>query len=419
MKGEEGLNLADLAVFTCGGKHLSSLEKNIFHSSWEGQSYSEMATNYHLNPQYIRNKGSELWNKLSVALGEKVNKNNFKEALKRYAPKLYRDLKEAPDVSVFYGRTYELATLESWILQDKCRLITLLGMPGIGKTALATQITAQVQRQFEYVIWRTLELNPPSLTELLADLIEFFSLRRGLTTFKPVISQLMDFFYSHRCLVVLDGVEKLQGPDRQYLANYENYGCLFKRVGEVNHQSCLLLTSREKPPQIQLLECTNHPVRSFRILGLDPDSAQKILTDQGFPTEWKWDSIIELYGGNPLFLQLARHKLQKHCLSSNQILTKTNYLIFEQIGVIIDDIFSRLSDWENQVMVKLAQAKQPLSIEQIFSTLELPNYLIPIELLESLYERSLLEKQELVTETLFSIQPLIVDYVKLFKLINP
>ena len=34
----------------------------------------------------------------------------------------------APDVSAFYGRTTELATLQQWILEHRCRLITLLGM---------------------------------------------------------------------------------------------------------------------------------------------------------------------------------------------------------------------------------------------------------------------------------------------------
>ncbi|MBD2431966.1 MULTISPECIES: hypothetical protein [Fischerella] len=35
---------------------------------------------------------------------------------------------------------------------------------------------------------------------------------------------------------------------------YEGYGQLLKRVGEVPHQSCVLLTSREKPREMIPLE---------------------------------------------------------------------------------------------------------------------------------------------------------------------
>lgn len=42
-----------------------------------------------------------------------------------------RDWGEAMDVSVFYGRQAELATLTEWI-EEGCRLVSLLGMGGIG-----------------------------------------------------------------------------------------------------------------------------------------------------------------------------------------------------------------------------------------------------------------------------------------------
>jgi DNA replication protein DnaC len=59
------------------------------------------------------------------------------------------------DVSVFYGRTQELATLENWIVCDRCRLVAFLGMVGIGKTALSIKLIQQIQANFEYVIWRS------------------------------------------------------------------------------------------------------------------------------------------------------------------------------------------------------------------------------------------------------------------------
>jgi hypothetical protein len=51
-----------------------------------------------------------------------------------------QDWGEAPDVIGFVGRAEELATLRSWVLEDRCRLAAVLGMGGIGKTALASRV---------------------------------------------------------------------------------------------------------------------------------------------------------------------------------------------------------------------------------------------------------------------------------------
>jgi len=73
-------------------------------------------------------------------------------------------------VSDFYGRTAELSTLKPWIVQDSRRLVTLSGMGGIGKTALAVKTTEQVQDKFEWLILR----NAPPIKDLLRELILFF-----------------------------------------------------------------------------------------------------------------------------------------------------------------------------------------------------------------------------------------------------
>ena len=49
---------------------------------------------------------------------------------------LKEDWGEAPDVAIFHGRQQELDTLEQWIIQGRCQLITIVGFAGIGKTSL-------------------------------------------------------------------------------------------------------------------------------------------------------------------------------------------------------------------------------------------------------------------------------------------
>ena len=57
---------------------------------------------------------------------------------------------EAPDASIFYGRTGELNTLKEWIIDDCCRLITLIGIGGIGKTTLSAKIFQNISKNFDY-----------------------------------------------------------------------------------------------------------------------------------------------------------------------------------------------------------------------------------------------------------------------------
>lgn len=56
------------------------------------------------------------------------------------------DWGEAPDASIFYGRTQELETLTQWIQVDRCRVINLLGMGGMGKTALVATLLARLAK---------------------------------------------------------------------------------------------------------------------------------------------------------------------------------------------------------------------------------------------------------------------------------
>jgi len=155
MNVEEALAIADGALAPRG---LTDLQTLVFRHAWAGQGYAEIAENTGYEVVYVKEVGSKLWQHLSKALGQKVTKTNLHSVLRRQAQhqvqivelpsdtaatakvlrkNQYQDWGEAVDVSLFYGRAQELATLEQWVVQERCRLVTLLGMGGIGKTALA------------------------------------------------------------------------------------------------------------------------------------------------------------------------------------------------------------------------------------------------------------------------------------------
>jgi len=223
-------------------------------------------------------------------------------------PSHYIDWGEAIDVSTFYGRTTELTILKRWIQQDRCRLIAILGMGGIGKTALSVKLAQQLllpHPPLEFIVWRTLR-NAPPLELLLTDLIQVLSCQQenasALST-SALLSRLLYYLRQHRCLLILDNGETIlqggqfTGAHRQ---GYEAYGELLRQVGEMPHQSCLVLTSREKPETIANLEGETLPVRSLALSGLPTTDTDHLFDAIGLsPSPVGRHRLMKIYSCNP------------------------------------------------------------------------------------------------------------------------
>jgi len=328
------------------------------------------------------------------------------------------DWGEAPDVSVFYGRTQELTTLSQWIIQERCRVVTLLGMGGIGKTWLSVKLAEQIQNKFDFVIWRSLRYAPP-VQDMLAEIIKYISnyqLPDLPVTISGQISLLMNYLKSARCLLILDNVETiLQAASCNYSCGsyhqgYEGYGELIRRIGETQHQSCLVLTSREKPQEIGLLQGETLPVRVWQLTGLQIAEAKEIFQAKGYfsasPEEWR--RLIDFYAGNPLKLNIVATTIQKLFDGNVSEFLKHQTRVFGSILLLLKQQIERLSDTEKILLTWLAvnpQTSSVLELQEQISLFISPQKLL--ETLQSLQERSLIEKNTVF----FSLQPLVIEYV--------
>lgn len=326
---------------------------------------------------------------------------------------------EPPDVSDLDDRARELETLEQWIVSDKCRLVALLGMSGIGKTVLAVRSSQQIQDKFDYVVWRSLRHCPP-LTELLADLNQFFSAqnpKQDLATVSGSILQLMEYLKAHRCLIVLDGVEALLETGQfagQYQAGYSDYGRLFMQLGESHHQSCLLLTSSEKLSEIHRLASKKGPVRLLKLSGLATAEAEKILREKGLVKEPEWQTLISIYRGNPLFLKIVASTIVDLFGGQASRFLKQDTLFLGKIDEVLAPQLDRLSDLETKIMYQLAIERHPQNLSGLQAVIgSTVSRSTIIEAVESLEWRSLIET---ITESSqFTLQPVVKRYIiKLF-----
>ena len=80
----EALNIANQLVYKKEKRNLTDVEIIVFKGAWEREDYDAIAAKNKYAVSYIsQDVAPKLWKNLSEALGEKIKKSNFKEALKR------------------------------------------------------------------------------------------------------------------------------------------------------------------------------------------------------------------------------------------------------------------------------------------------------------------------------------------------
>lgn len=433
MNWDEVVKRIDAEIFNKTNRHLKEVEGIVLQGAWQGKTYEQMEADCQYSLSYLKQAaGPRLWKLLSQVLQESISKTNFRVVLERQwqisqqtiASSLQsslttnddrqQDWGEAPETNPLYGRDRELKLLQQWIIGDRCRLMTIYGMGGIGKTTLATHFARQVQSQFENVIWRSLHYVTEA-AELIDDLLQFFEFQpRGLEeTIDSRISVLIDYLRQHRCLIVLDTATEIWQNGNlagHYRKQYRDYGELLRRIGTEPHQSCLLLCTRDKPREIALLE-GKASVRTFHLKGLTK-SAKLIFQEKKLSNPEKWDELVALYSGNPLALKIVATTVQELFGGSVTAFLQQDTIVYGDISDLLDEQFDCLSTLEQEVINWLAIAVRPLSLIQLQSNILFPTATAElIDALESLIRRSVIIRIEAEATIAFSLhQPVVVQY---------
>lgn len=396
----------DLAE-TKGSKDLTEIEKLHLRGLLCGNSPATIAAKRYKDPQGIEvNLCKTIYpyvKELTQYPEDSIGRWNWRNVAERLEAAGYRrpgtinnditswqqiDWENAPDTTntKFYGRIDELNILKQWIVGDNCRLISLMGMAGIGKTVLAVHLIEKIYKEFDYVVWRSLARQSDRKNPL----VQIFPKEETQD-----ISKWLEYLSTHRCLIILDSFETIlnDSPIGSYREGFEIYGELLQRIGTERHKSCLLILSREQPQELRLSN-DDSPIRAFQ-LGELLDAAQILLEKRLLDVAGNCRTLVEIYGGNPRALQIISALIQDSFGGSISEFLKLNTTILDpDLRDILSQQFDRLSTAEKEVLLKLASTSQPPLFSQILPQLSsITSNSELSEVLRSLKHRSLIEQQ--------------------------
>jgi WD40 repeat protein len=463
MTADEALALLDTLL---QAQSLRDLQEQVFRYTWEGWTYPRIAEQVGYDTGYIRDVGYELWRQLTIACGEPVTKSNVQAVLRRHRDRTARctrssvEVSALPnqilqlavpeataassperdcywgdriDVSTFRGRETELQQLERWLgvdceessIHSRCRLISIVGMGGMGKTSLAAKLTqklATLTQAFDRIIWQSLR-NAPPLDKILFQLMAILSHQQQpepADTVDAQISQLMAYLRATRCLLVFDNFESILAQHSaqsaaslqhgNYREGYVGYSELLRRIGTEHHPSCLLITSREKPSTLMPLEGESGAIGTLDLHGLGAIEVAAIGTTNGCHTveSSDWQHFQQSYSGNPLAIKIAATTIRDLFNGSVSAFLAQGIILCDGIEALLSQQFDRLSDLDRQVLYWLAIGREAVSISQLVSDFIPSGWRSQVlGALQSLDRQSLIEK----SAGCFTLQPVVMEYV--------
>jgi hypothetical protein len=452
MNVNEVLQFVDRLVVEKTGKHLDDIQKAVVEGTLQRQTYDDIAQKCHVTKNHVGDVGAELWKLVSEALGEDIKKTNFRSTFERLdislsqssqnicnvgnsqcnfgsqilynstqnnqedsantkSKSVYHDLTLAPQIINFYNRETELKTLSNWIFKQNTRLISILGLSGIGKTSIVKRFIDLNLDQFEVIIWRSLKY-PKPLELLVKDLLNIIK-PEDKQTIDDQVKQLLDILINKKCLIILDDVQNIFTSGQfagQYQPEYQSYQNFFTLVTEVEHQSSLILISQEKCPEMQGWENELYPINCLELSGLYD---LEILNNKGLKNDECWLRLINLYEGNSVYLKSIAILIQNIFDGDvAEFLAENELVITQEMRSHFNQLFHRLSPIEQQIVLKLSQFEQSVSREALRESLELSSTDL-INGLQSLQQRYLVTKIK-QDKIMFKLSSVFGKYVKNF-----
>jgi len=315
-----------------------------------------------------------------------------------------------PPVRNWVQRTKELEILKTMIVNSDITAISIVGLPGIGKTTLVSQLIRQLHTEntpFTCAAWQSLESatgKAPPCDRTIDSLL--FTLSNGdITTATNAqndcgkkTENLLKILRDKPCLLVFDRADTLLKAGEAKAAGYfaddcAEYAWLFKQLLETEHQSKIIFTSRES-----LAELPPTVTREIQLNGLERDSAISLL--QSFNLTANAEELAEMgdrYCGHPKALQLVAALIRDDTEFQGNVgmfLHNRDWLLIRDIERLIDEMIARLGDGEQTCLSRISvyqTSEYPLSFAGISAQMpEVSKYELKENIIQALKRRQLL-----------------------------
>jgi len=311
----------------------------------------------------------------------------------------------------------EINVLKAQILNLDTKIISataicIVGLPGIGKTTLASQLVRQLHIEntpFVIAAWESLRspTGKPPRFDVMVDSL-FFTLSPLLNgenqrailnndTDKK-IDRLLKLIKYQSCLLVFDNVETVlktgQAQTAGYFADFcTEYAWFFKKLVETEHESKIIFISRES-----LAELPTTLSREISLNGIDGDTGVELL--QSFNLTANTSELAQLasrYQGHPKALEILAGLIRDDREFQGNVsifLQDRDWLLIRDLESMIDESMCRLSNLAQTCLSRISvyqTSEYPLSFAGIAAQMpELSSYQLKENIILELKRRQLL-----------------------------
>ncbi|MEM1425017.1 MAG: NACHT domain-containing protein [Cyanobacteria bacterium P01_H01_bin.130] len=419
---------------------VSSSEMEVLSAAITGEAMSEIAKRLGLRPEAARKRLGEVYKKFQIsgagpgklAKLQQILVTKFAEYQDGGAtPNHFKPIPKepVPDSNTWLGagfpalgwchrRTGVLANLQDMVESGGTQLVLLTGMEGAGKTVLSAQFAAQYAdggiRDFEFVVWRSLNSSPHNLSALIRFLGDDLAVPSNP---RDRINVLMSLLREHRCLLIFDGWDVLFQPGElagTYRRSEEELRDFLDCVVHEQHQSCVMVASSELP--MGIAGEVGGSFAEYNVPDLGATEAESILAPMKVLAEGETlRSITDQYRGNPSMLKIAISTICDVFGGDINAFCSQPTRVFGAIREVMERSLARLSPTEKDLLFHIVTMVPPITLgslrEQTTGGHGPSAY---IEVLQSLVRRSLIESDTADDGTpCFKLPPIVQESILL------